>query len=342
MKQLDIYTFACIVSSRYEMIRKIFDAGMPGKSLSDKLDQLLTRLDRIEERLQLLEENSDRNYRHTDELYAQAIYTHSHVKHFEYMWQTNQLLKEGNADSYYLYRHVRAMNELFPMYAPPEELVRIGGRQDGGYLMLEDFTGRELAYSFGICDDVSWDRAMAERGFQVYMYDHTIGGLPEENAAFHWQKKGLTGNYDPEQPELETLAMFLAENGHEERNRMILKMDIEGCEWEVFARGEAELFNRFSQIVLELHGLNDVRQGELMRRALKRLNETHGAVHVHGNNCDKYLLLGGMILPDTLEITYLNKSEYQLKESTTFFPTEQDRLNAPRNPEIVLGCFGRR
>lgn len=320
------------------MIKKIFNADV----LEAKLDQILARLDSMEEQLHKLEGQSYQNYQHIDELYAQAIYTHSHVKHFEYMWQTNQLLQEDNAENYYLYRHIKAMNDLFPMYEPPKKLVRMGNRQDGGYLMLNEFADTKIAYSFGICDDVSWDKAMAECGFQVYMYDHTISKLPEQNAKFHWKKNGLAGIYNTKCPELKTLPMFLEENGHTQQQHMILKMDIEGYEWEVFAQARSELLNRFSQIVLELHNLNNVQQAELMQQALSNLNKTHGAVHVHGNNCDKYLMLKGMILPDTLEITYLNKSEYQLQASRTFFPTELDRLNAPRNPEIVLGCFGRR
>lgn len=65
-------------------------------------------------------------------------------------------------------------------------LVRIGKDNDGGYIMPDDFgSDDKIAYSFGINDDVSWDKAMASRGYDVFMYDHTIDGLPEENPRFH-------------------------------------------------------------------------------------------------------------------------------------------------------------
>lgn len=54
---------------------------------------------------------------------------------------------------------------------------RIGRDYDGGYLMLNVFHGN-IAYSFGINDDVSWDEDVANRGYEVYLYDHTIDALP--------------------------------------------------------------------------------------------------------------------------------------------------------------------
>ena len=54
------------------------------------------------------------------------------------------------------------------------DLVRTGKHYDGGYIMLDDFHAGDIAYSFGICDDVSWDKDMASRGYDIFMYDHTI------------------------------------------------------------------------------------------------------------------------------------------------------------------------
>ena len=71
------------------------------------------------------------------------------------------------------------------------DLVRTGKHNDGGYIMLDDFHAENIAYSFGICDDVSWDKDMASRGYDFFMYDHTIDRLPEENPRFHWSKLGI-------------------------------------------------------------------------------------------------------------------------------------------------------
>ena len=109
------------------------------------------------------------------------------------------------------------------------ELVRVGCNNDGGYIMLDDFGGG-IAYSFGIAGDVSWDKDMASRGYDVYMYDHTIDGLPEDNPRFHWSKLGISDGMTHD-GRLKSLEELIASNGHEGKHNMILKMDVEGAEW---------------------------------------------------------------------------------------------------------------
>ena len=81
---------------------------------------------------------------------------------------------------------------LHVMQLVGKPLVRIGKMSDGGYVMIDDFTSQRIAYSFGISDDVSWDKDMASRGYDVFMYDHTIVRVPEENIKFHWKKIGIS------------------------------------------------------------------------------------------------------------------------------------------------------
>ena len=69
------------------------------------------------------------------------------------------------------------------------DLVRIGHNNDGGYILLDDFKPGGIAYSFGISNDVSFDKDIASKGYDVFMYDHTIEGLPKrekENPRFHF------------------------------------------------------------------------------------------------------------------------------------------------------------
>lgn len=71
--------------------------------------------------------------------------------------------------------------------------IRVGRNGDGGYVMADVLSEEKIAYSIGIGGDVSWDRQMAEAGYDVYMYDHTIRKCPEENSRFHWKKIGIGG-----------------------------------------------------------------------------------------------------------------------------------------------------
>ena len=88
------------------------------------------------------------------------------------------------------YRRFSRLHGLLHLQDVAEgQLIRTGRPHDGGYLMLDEFKPGMIAYSFGICDDVSWDKSMVERGIECFMYDHTIERLPEEHHLFHWPRK---------------------------------------------------------------------------------------------------------------------------------------------------------
>src|SRR5476651_2191886 len=73
---------------------------------------------------------------------------------------------------------VKLLRLLAPERAEGVAKIRVGGRHDGGYVMLDDFRGIEGAYSLGIGPDVGWDLALAERGVPVWQYDPTVSGPP--------------------------------------------------------------------------------------------------------------------------------------------------------------------
>ena len=103
------------------------------------------------------------------------------------------------------------------------------------------------------------------------------------------------------------------------------------------ARDRRGSFEAFSQIVFEFHGLTDMKKEEHIRTAMAKLNKTHQLVHLHANNYGTYRLLGGVILPELLEGTYLLRSEYEFSGSPESVLTEQDEVNCPYLADIYLG-----
>ena len=97
----------------------------------------------------------------------------------------------------YLY-NINNESSIYQLLKPQDvfgkKKVRIGKKGDGGYVLLNDFDNIKIAYSFGICDDVSFDKELADKNIDVYMYDHTIKNLPYHNPKFHWKKIGLIGH----------------------------------------------------------------------------------------------------------------------------------------------------
>ena len=143
---------------------------------------------------------------------------------------------------------------LCPKEIPGKKRILIGRKADGGYVLLDDFENIKIAYSFGIDGDIYFDKDLANRGIDVYMYDHTINSLPYQayqNPKFHWKKIGVGGKNDKNE-NIKTLEELIIENGHSSEKNMILKMDIESCEWNTLKDLPDDILNQFKYIIFFL------------------------------------------------------------------------------------------
>ena len=304
------------------------------KQLNDEMD---TDIRQADERLR--EVSDDVHDIRQGDLFRRIEFLQSKLLFLESMLQRNLMSKKDQEEST-LYAFMQRMRKLFSRRGVVGiSLTRVGRAHDGGYVMADDFRDKRIAYSIGIADDVSWDADMAARGFDVYMYDHTIEALPEERAGFHFQCTGLGSDMDAGDPALKTLPELLKENGHSEERGMILKIDIEGAEWAVLRDLEEDILRQFSQIVFEFHDLVRPEKEEIIVQAMEKLNRTHQLVHLHANNYGTYLQVGGMVLPELLEGTYLLREEYRFEECGERVPSPLDAPNCVYLPDIFLGVW---
>ena len=219
--------------------------------------------------------------------------------------------------------------------------IRIGNLFDGGYVMLDRFDGLAAAYSLGINDDVSWDLDIAERGIPVFQFDHTIDRLPVEHRLFTWQRKGIAFEADPENL-LDTVPNLIRDNGHESCKDLLLKCDIELSEWQVFANMPRHVLSQFHQIVVEFHGLDKLRNmafAKLAFRAVRNLMRDHRVIHVHGNNFARWTVVGGIPVPNVLEISFARLDQGEFVVSDEVFPTPLDMPCHSKEADLFLGRF---
>ena len=228
---------------------------------------------------------------------------------------------------------------MAPRRVKSHRKIRVGGRTDGGYVMLDDFAEVQTAFSLGVGPNVDWDYEIAERGVAVHQFDHTVSGPPRRHAGFHFNKRKIDAQASFEVENLETL---LQRYGSQGRFSNLLKLDIEGSEWALLAAADAGSLSRFPQILCELHGLANVHDDEhyaVMLRVLRRLREQFEVVHVHGNNCGGLLFVGDQAMPNVLELTLAHREAYDFDDDPETFPTDLDCPNDPGTPDYVLGDF---
>lgn len=194
---------------------------------------------------------------------------------------------------------------LQPYQAQGLRLSRVGSEHDGGYVLpLGLLAAARGVISIGIGDNNDADYALASMGLQIHAWDHSVESLPNEHSLISFHRIGV-GAVD--QQDLLSLQSITRESFGSE-DPLVLLMDAEGAEWEAFGSADKDLLDRFSVISVEWHKLGDVLlPANEQFSVLKRLSELFCPVALHANNHATVWSHNGFLLPDTLEMTYVNR-----------------------------------
>lgn len=224
------------------------------------------------------------------------------------------------------------LTKLAPYESQSIPLIRIGNKADGGYVMGDVFENVDAAYSFGIANDVTWDKQIAERSIPVYMYDHTIDQLPEEHPNFNFFKIGICGK--PNVGGMKDIGALIRDNGHQGKN-LLMKMDIEGFEYPAIQALTQEEIAQFTQITMEIHDLQnllfDAEKHFVIAECLEKILRNMYCVHIHANNVGYVAERSGVSVPVLLELSFIRKDMAADFQRTDKLRTDLDK---PNNSEI--------
>ncbi len=235
----------------------------------------------------------------------------------------------------------RILSLISPVAVAGYKKTRLGNGGDGGYVLLDNFVDSSCCLSIGIGGDVSFDAALADRGYDVFQYDHTVGGPPTQHDRFRFSQIGLAPRGQASAT-LHDLDQIIADHNIRTYQRPILKIDIEDAEWDVLLNLEPNSIEIFDQICLEFHNLNrlsDADQAKKIEKAFRFLTQTHAPIHIHGNNWGKFHIVNGIPIPEVIELTYASKMNYVMIPSEEIFPGEHDTPNKPDESDLFLGKF---
>src|SRR5882724_7020311 len=150
--------------------------------------------------------------------------------------------------------------ELQPVALKNCTLKRFGSANDGGYLMCENLIEPlDAAYSYGVGRNDDWGCELSRRyHVTVHQYDCFDPARPTCNGGrfvFHNECVGDRTGYR-ESRLFDTLENQIRRNGDTGR-RLIIKMDIEGGEWDSLLAAPDELLASIPQIAMEMHGFDN-------------------------------------------------------------------------------------
>ena len=234
----------------------------------------------------------------------------------------------------------RILRSLQPRDLESHLKVRLGKDFDGGYICPDDTSGIDKAFSFGICDDISWDQAIADRGLTIYQFDHTVTDPAPNDPRMIFEQKMISSQSSDQSQSLADL-IRTHDRGREKPN-LILKMDIEGAEWDVLAATPADALARLAWIVCELHSFQlmaDTRLRAKIDVCLQKLGLHFDVVHLHSNVWGGYSTHANVVVPNVLEVTFANRSVYRTIVGAQTYPTSLDQTCDPAQPDFYLGMF---
>jgi hypothetical protein len=79
------------------------------------------------------------------------------------------------------------------------ELVRIGSKHDGGYLIPDLLDGVKYCYSPGVSDNSDFENQLTTNGIECFLADYSVEGPAENNPLFHFKKKYIGNKNDYKQ-----------------------------------------------------------------------------------------------------------------------------------------------
>ena len=173
--------------------------------------------------------------------------------------------------------------ELQPVTLSNCMLARIGGPHDGGYLMCANLmAGVESGYSYGIGGEDSWGCAVSRaHRVPVHQYDcfePTKVECPGATFNLNAECVGPRTEVVDGRP-FSTLADHIARNGDTGR-RLVVKMDVEGAEWESILATPDPVLASIDQMPMELHGIDEA----YVLAGLRKLKAHFYLVSLHFNN----------------------------------------------------------
>jgi hypothetical protein len=213
-------------------------------------------------------------------------------------------------------------------------LKRYGSAHDGGYLMCENLLKDvTAAYSYGIDLEDNWGCDVSrELGVTVHQYDCFTNERPACGSGFmfHDECVGPRRETIGGQP-FDTVAGQIARN-RDTGKAVLVKIDVEGAEWESLLETPDAVLDTFVQMPMELHLRGSPDESRFLA-LVKRLKDKFYLVNLHFNNYPIACTSADDPLPSrAFQVLWVNK-RVGILDPDAPSPTPPSPLNAPDDPK---------
>jgi hypothetical protein len=237
-----------------------------------------------------------------------------------FIYRSGLLINVGNLVREYSFKSLsnrqtfKRIDDLISRFTEsffPTELVFLGSkRKDGTYPILKHrvYENRS-ALSFGVGNNITFEIECSKLKMQVNSFDHTVApAIPKRHMnRISYMPIGICGKIPAR--ECMTIREILSISELKIEDIEIVKMDIEGNEWEVL-EDDWSIFSQVPQFIVELHNLDrivDHDYGKLVKNVIRRILVTHQVVYLSPNNFSGHVMANDKIWPFTIEALFVRK-----------------------------------
>jgi hypothetical protein len=215
------------------------------------------------------------------------------------------------------------------------DLIRVGGSNDGGYLIPDDLYNIVTCFSPGVDVTASFEKHLLDWNIRSHLADASVDGAPDSIKVASFTKKYLGGCDSETFMTMDTWVNDKAPvNGD-----LILQMDIEGAEYTTILCTPPEVLSRFRIIAMEIHNAQtwfNPLAWEVVTTFFGKLLENFHVVHNHPNNNCSFIEVDGVLMPTVFELTLLRKDRSEALGYATEFPHPLDQPNVLDKPDRPL------
>jgi len=234
-------------------------------------------------------------------------------------------------------KHDALISLLTPVFNG-HELIRIGSKNDGGYILPDDMIGVSDCLSPGSNGEWQFEISL-EHKYKIK--SHILDKLekkPQDLAKPHEFYDGFLGTDDREGQI--SLQSFIYSAGQTNNDNLILQMDIEGDEYAILDSVSDYILLKFRILIVEFHYfdvMTDIENLNTTFSMFTKINKYFDLVHLHPNNCCGVFNFGLSQLPRVFEATFHRKDRALSSEKLAAPLTHYlDEKNLESSPDVTI------
>ena len=225
------------------------------------------------------------------------------------------------------------INKIF-VYDCGYQLIRIGNKYDGGYLIPNVLNKIKYCFSGGVGDNYTFEQDLKDKSIKCFLADGTIKPIKD----FKFIKKNINCFNDKKNI---TINEWISKNiNFKKKDGILLKLDIEGSEISTIYNIDEKYFKLIKVLVIEFHDLIFLGShfgNKIFDEVISKILKNFTICHLHPNNYGSFRNIEGIIIPDLLEFTFINNDLIKKRKKINYdLPHRLDSKNNPSLKDFVL------